>query len=207
MKSKWMSLWKDDLRCFISSEAVYSKYIWKKSHIFTTKSTFLLVSLSVSFKCGSFLSICRVNAITLACRWFSPTLTQYAAYLSILPNQSNPQSSTAYRVFHCKHSFPVSTILSCPGSCHQTGCRPLLRLPARRAALSVSRLLTRVPQGLHVWQPVPTLTPALTICLGHAVKSITAGVTLSLCFSLSWMGVSVAALYDYNKTLFKGRSS
>lgn len=140
-------------------------------------------------------SECNHSSLSLV----SPTLTQYTASLSILPNQSNPQSNTAYCVFHCKHSFPVSTILSCPGSCHQTGCRPLLQLPARPAVLSVSLLLTHVPQGLHVWQSVPTLRPALTICLGHAVKSITAGMTLSLCFSLSWMGVSVAAFYDYKK--------
>lgn len=140
-----MSLRKDDLPCFISSEALYSKYkyIWKKSDIFTSKSTFLLVSLSLSFKCGSFLSICRVNMITLACHWsplhsrniqhicqFYPTKvihsqTQHIVYFTVSIRFLSAPSSHALGAATRQAAGLCSGSLRDQQSCRSLSCLPM----------------------------------------------------------------------------------
>lgn len=68
---------------------------------------------------------------------------------------------------------------------------------SRPVALSLSY---PEPEGPRVWQLVPTLRPAQTICPGHA-ESGTADMTLSWCFSLSWMGVTVTGYYSSDNSV------
>lgn len=97
------------------------------------------------------------------------------------------------KVIHCQRQysvyFPVNMrFLSTPssralGSCHQTGCRPLLWVPERTAVLSVSLLLTSKLKGLtsDSWSQCWTRSDHLS---GPCSQGITADMTVSLCFSL-----------------------
>lgn len=87
-------------------------------------------------------------------------------------------------------SVPPSRVLVAATRQASSLCSGFLQNQQHCRSLSCST----VPQGLHVWQLVPMLRPALTICPGQEVN-IASGTTLSLYLELSWTCISITVQY------------
>lgn len=110
-------------------------------------------------------------------------------HASYIISVSNSLSNTTQLVFHGEASV----------SCQR---HPLVlrELPAHRlrglcfgSLRSQQSCRSMEPEGSHIWQPVPTLRPALTICLGHPVRALplTRDVLWAFFFSLlhKWLSL------------------